>query len=145
MELMTPPENVHDNPLYSGPLLDSIVRMLSVREEKVTRRKLRELRTNMRLEVQRLQKNDLIDCDNYFRMILQTTECPMTIQMLGVIQRQIRFSILRAHASINFEFKILPQIERQRSYSDHIRMVKFGWTITNFVKNDSVQDNYYVL
>lgn len=141
---MNPPEDVQENPLYSGPMLDAVVKLLTVKDV-VPRRKLRDVRQNLRLEVQRLQQKDLDDCDSYFKMLLSTTDCPMTIQMMGVIARQIRLAIQRSHKEINFDFKIIPQIERQQRYSDRLRTVNFGWTVTKFVNNDRVSEKIWYM
>lgn len=138
MELMTPPEEIKDNPLYSGPMLTRLVKTLSRDEEKSQRRLMRELRQNMRFELLRLQKNDLSDADQYFKHLLTTTDCPMTIQMLGLVAKTIRQTIIKVHEGINIEFKLMPGLNNQIRYSNHLKTINYGWIVTNMVRDGCV-------
>lgn len=145
VEIMTPTLDLNEDPILqtSGQLLDKVVKAVGRSQERSSRKALREYRQLLRKHVDRMQQNDLSNAREFYRTLVSDTDCEMTKNFLKLINKEIMSTIQKVHAGILTEFKIFPNLEHQKAYSDQLAKVAYGWRMTNFLdKNDKIVTQY---
>lgn len=145
VEIMTPQIPLDSDPILmtSGELMNKVIKATGRSQAKSAKQKLKDYRGLLRKHVERMQMIDLDNANAFYTSIIKDVQCEMTLNFMHLIHKEILQTIKKCHNGILTEFKIFPNIDHQKHYSDQLVKVAYGWRMTNFLdKTDKVITNY---
>lgn len=106
--------------------------------EKEIRKDLKAQRETLKKAMLKLQSNDLWSFDEVTASIMSSTDNEMALNFVKNQSDLNRKWICDQHELIKRLFKIMPNLECQKNYSDQLATYNYGYSVYSFIINNKI-------